>query len=319
MHDLAPILQDWMDGAHRFALAFVVRTSGSAPRPIGSAMAVREDGLIAGSVSGGCVEGAVVQAAHRALKSGHGELLEFGPETDAVLFEVGLSCGGGLAVWVAPTDGGVAWRKLLEAIRSRQPADLFLSLCSERPRAAVQTAAGVWGDEALLSASENVFRRRFEPAYRLLVVGAVHIAIPLVGMAKRMGWETVVVDPRSAFAVPERFPDPPEQLLPEWPDRAFERIGIDARTFVVTLTHDPKIDDPALAIALRSPAAYVGALGGSKTQEKKRATLREMGLSEDSMSRLHGPVGLDLGAESPEEIAVSILAEIVKHIREAKT
>jgi xanthine dehydrogenase accessory factor len=293
MRDLAPTVLLWLDEGHSFALAFVVKTAGSSPRPIGAAMAVREDGLIAGSVSGGCVEGAVVEAALRAIKTGRGEMLSFGSDSEA-----GLSCGGEIRVWVQSASPHASqWRSLFGAIQSREFASFALDFHPEKPNVKVWT-----GKEAEISKSDWAFTEAVPPARRLVIVGAVHIAVALVGLARKMAWETIVIDPREAFARRDRFPEPPDRLMAQWPQAALEDIRLDSDTCFVTLTHDAKIDDDALAIALKSNASYVGALGGRKTQEKRRTSLLARGVSEPELARLHGPVGLDLGAESPEEI-----------------
>jgi xanthine dehydrogenase accessory factor len=328
MRDIAPTLKQWLDEGRRFAVASVIGTSGSAPRSNGSAMGVREDGLIVGSVSGGCVEGAVAEAAMRTLRNGVPELLEFGPETEARLFEVGLSCGGAIRVWVEPATDGAAWLALVAALLAGKPVSRATRLSPSHASLAVVTDRAATGDQALAQfvqsqgpapgshiiefEGDEVFVDRQPSVERLVIVGAVHIAVPLVKFANELGMETIVVDPRSAFARAERFPIQPDLLIAKWPEEAFAELGLDARTHVVSLTHDSKIDDRAIYAAAKGGAVYIGALGGSKTQEKRRSALAEMGLSPEDLARIHGPVGLDIGAESPEEIALSIIAEIVK-------
>jgi xanthine dehydrogenase accessory factor len=289
MRELAPTLLEWIAEGKPFALATVVHAQGSAPRPSGSAMAVRADGLLAGSVSGGCVEGAVAEAAQRVMRTGRPELLEFGPETEAVLFEVGLSCGGQIRVLVEPAPSDGSLQPFLHRVGTGQKAERLLEL-----------------------PEGGSFELRVPAAPRLIVVGAVHISVALVSLAKELGFRTVVVDPRTAFAVSERFPVPPDELHCAWPEPTLEKLRPGPGDAVVALSHDPKLDDPALIWALRAGVGYVGALGSARTQDRKRAALREGGLSEDEIARVHGPVGLDIGAATPEEIALSILAEIVR-------
>lgn len=288
MRDLAETLAAWTREGKRFALASVVDVSGSAPRGVGSSMAVREDGLIAGSVSGGCVEGAVVDAALHALKSGEPEMLEFGAESDASLWSVGLSCGGEIKVWVEPIQIDLEWNEFLERLQKGDPA------------------------ERTLDVPDGKVVQSFPARERLFIVGAVHIAIPLVKFASEMGMDVTVIDPREAFAREERFASMPCKLINEWPEKALSSVTFDERTYLVVLAHDPKIDDKALYAALRGGAGYVGALGGRKTQMKRRDTLCRMGLTDEELDRIYGPIGLDIGAESPEEIALSIIAQIVK-------
>jgi len=325
MRDLAPTLIAWNAAGHRFALATVVGASGSSPRPVNSSMTVRDDGLIAGSVSGGCVEGAVVAAAQRALTSGKPELLEFGPTSDAVLFEVGLSCGGQIRVWVEAIEPSEPWGAFVDALANGEYAARALRLSSEDPAISYRVGSRVFGDPDLAEVSQNVDVEKgpvFVAAYpareRLVIVGAVHIAVHLVRLAKGLGFETVVIDPRQAFAQPERFPDPPVRLIAQWSEKALAELGIDANTFLVTLSHDSKIDDPALFAAVRGGAAFVGALGSRRTQVEKRCNLMRMGLSEEEVAQITGPVGIDIGSVTPEEIALSIMAQIVQAKRGSK-
>lgn len=337
MRGVAATALEWTAAGHRWALATVVRTRGSSPRPSGAAMAVRDDGLVAGSVSGGCVEGAAVSEALKVLDTGRPRLLEFGEASDDG-WEVGLSCGGSIQVWVErpalEEDGpaGTAWWDVLRLAEAGRGAVRIASLDPQRPAHLVWRPGGeVTGDlepEAWTPVAAGAYERREErvlerdgvpcfvqvlaPPDRLLIVGAVHIAVPLVRMARDLGFATEVVDPRSAFAADERFPDAPDRLVCAWPQEAFENHPPDAETYAALLTHDPKIDDPALELLLRSPAPYIGALGGRSTQSARRERMRAQGFSEADLERIRGPVGLPIGAETPEEIAVAILAEIVQ-------
>jgi len=313
MRELAPTLAEWRKNERRFALATVVRASGSAPRGFGSVMAVREDGLIAGSVSGGCVESAVVESAMRVLSTGRGERLSFGATSEAVLFEVGLSCGGQIEVWVEPFVQPEDWASFLALLGERKPLLRLVSLSPENPGWSYRVGDLVHGALELEALPEELRLEICLPLPpRLILIGAVHIAVALTALAKPLGYEVVVADPRSTFAKGERFPIPPDRLMAAWPSDVFEELGIDQETYVVTLSHDAKIDDPALAIALRSSAPYVGALGSRKTQEARKGYLLENGVSEEQWNKLHGPVGLDLGAHTPEEIALGILAQITQ-------
>ena len=306
----------WHRDGRGAALATVVQTWGSAPRPVGSQLAVSGRSEIAGSVSGGCVEGAVVAEALDAMETGRSTILEFGVSDDEA-FAVGLACGGTIRVMVEPVDDGLVdvLEGLAEAAASGEPA-------------AYAVDTGSW-DRRLLRPGDALAEGRlasdrsgFEgetfvavrnPPLRLIVVGGVHIAQPLVAMARLAGYAPTVVDPREAFASPDRFPD--TALRHDWPDEALAALRIDARTAVVMLTHDPKLDDPALLVALRSPAFYVGALGSTRTHAKRLARLTEAGLGEAEAARLHAPIGLDIGAASPAEIALAILAEMTARLR----
>ena len=279
----------WSDAGQRVALATVISTWGSSPRPPGSQLAVGERGELAGSVSGGCVEAAVVQEALEVLRTGAPTTLEFGV-TAGRAWEVGLPCGGRIRVHVEPAPAA-RLGELVAALAARERVERVLEL---------------EGGER--------FSVVIEPPVRLVIVGAVHLAQPLASMARVAGYDVTVVDPRPAFATEERFPG--VTLERGWPAEAVPRLGLDARTALVALSHDRRFDDPALEAALRSDAFYVGALGSRKTQAALRTRLREAGLPEPAVSRLHGPVGLDLGARTPAEIAIEILAELVAALRE---
>jgi xanthine dehydrogenase accessory factor len=263
MREIARELERWRDrGDERFALATVQATRRSAPRPVGSRLAVSEQGELAGSVSGGCVEGEVAVVARDVLAGGEPRLLTFGI-SDEQAGSVGLPCGGEIDV----------------SIERLPLSDL----------------------ERLVEESAPV---------KLLVFGAVDIADALCRTATDLGWDTVVADPRATFATRERIAGAGE-LLVEWPEAVLERMAPDGKTAVVVLTHEERFDLPALVGALRSDAFYVGAIGSRRTQERRRERLVEEGLSQDELERLAGPTGLDVGAETPAETAVSILAEIL--------
>lgn len=280
----------WIDAGQRVALATVVSTWGSSPRPPGSQLAVSERGELAGSVSGGCVEAAVVQEALEVLRTGAPRTVEYGV-TAGRAWEVGLPCGGRIRVHVEPAPTAELGA-ILRALAARERVERLLDLGDGEP-----------------------FRVVLEPAVRLVIVGAVHLAQPLARMARVAGYDVTVVDPRPAFATAERFPD--VTLDRGWPAEAVPRLGLDARSALVALSHDRRLDDPALEAALRSEAFYVGALGSRKTQAALRERLRAAGFAEPAVTRVHGPVGLDLGAVTPAEIAVEILAELVAALREA--
>jgi xanthine dehydrogenase accessory factor len=295
-------------------------------------MGVREDGLVCGSVSGGCVETAVIEAAQAALADGAPKELLFEAVTEDSVWDVGLSCGGRIQILVEPDPmlrDPEPWRLISERTKADQPTVLITSYDPPERRTWIpgeQDPLGgkVEGAYVRRSSTEvevegkRYFLNVLGIRERLLIVGSVHIAVPLVKFAKTLGFETVVADPRAAFADIERFPTPPDQIVVEWPEQAFEQIGLTADTYAAVLTHDPKIDDVALAILLKSPVAYIGALGSRVTQAKRRAILIGLGFSEDEISRIHGPIGLNIGARSPEEIALSIAAEIVQ-VRRSRT
>jgi xanthine dehydrogenase accessory factor len=338
MRDILSELDNWCAENKPIALATVIQTWGSSPRRAGAKMALTPDGKIAGSVSGGCVEGAVYETGVEVLKSNRPQLLHFGV-ADETAWEVGLACGGSIDIFVKPLD-----KSFFETLRSllveeqsavlltvvRGPDELLGreilvrddgSITGARTNqfdkqaldVARETLAQGESRRAMLNEDNEdveVFMEVILPPPTLIAVGGVHITIALMALAKTLGYRTVVVDPRSAFGNEERFPNV-DQLIPLWPGEAFRQVPITRSTAVAMLTHDPKLDDPALKIALPSSAFYVGALGSKTTQAKRRQRLLDDGLTEDQLNRLHGPIGLEIGAGTPEEIAMSIMAEIV--------
>jgi xanthine dehydrogenase accessory factor len=334
MNDILPEITRWRERGDRIALATVVAVQRSAPRAPGAKMAVSEQGEISGGVSGGCVEGAVVEVAEQVMGGTPPQLVHFGI-ADSEAWDVGLPCGGEIDVWVqeytpsrfeeiAREGGRAAEVTLLEG--ARPGAKLLIEADGARSGS---LGAPELDDEAVRAAGELVWTDSSErrgplfidviaPAPRLILFGAVDIAAPLCTLARAAGWRPYVVDPRARFATPERFPDA-EEVIADWPDEAFARLGgIDPATSIVVLTHDPKLDDAALTIALRSPARFVGAMGSRRAQASRRERLLAAGMGEDGLERLSAPVGLDLGAIGREETALSILAEVVasRHGRE---
>ena len=336
MRDILHDLDSWRAGDNRsIALATVIQTWGSSPRRAGAKMALTPDGKITGSVSGGCVEGAVFEEGVQALKSNRPKLLHFGV-ADETAWEVGLACGGSIEVFVKPLD--VELFKSLRSVLKEEDTAVLLTvvrgsdellgrelllkddgtvtgtisneLNGQALNLARETLVQGESRRAKLNEDVEVFMEVLLPPPTLIAVGGVHITIALMALAKTLGYRTVVVDPRSAFGSDERFPHV-DKLIPKWPQDAFQEIPLTRSTAVAMLTHDPKLDDPALKIALPSPAFYVGALGSKTTQAKRRKRLLEDGLTEEQLNRLHGPIGLEIGAGTPEEIAMSIMAEIV--------
>ncbi|KIC10034.1 XdhC/CoxI family protein [Leisingera sp. ANG-M1] len=307
---------EWHQSGSGAALATVVQTWGSAPRRTGSQLVVSGEGQIQGSVSGGCVEGAVVMEALEALEDGKHRLLEFGV-SDEDAFAVGLACGGTIKVLVEPVGSALPealLQELVQARASRTPVAYEVNLATgtrrlvrgDYPDRMRMDRSGVEDDGETFVAVHN-------PPLRLVVVGAVHITQALVPMARIAGYDPVIIDPRAAFAAPERFPG--ETLMDDWPDEAVEKLGLDTRTALVLLTHDPKLDDPALQAALAADVFYIGALGSKKTHAARVSRMQEAGFTEEQINRIHGPIGLDIGAAGPAEIAVSILSEMTAVLR----
>jgi len=353
MKELLDTLTTWsadgMAGAD-IGRAVVVRTFGSAPRPEGAVLLYAKDGRIAGSVSGGCVEGAAAEEIDRARATGHARVIRYGI-SDEQAWDVGLACGGTIDVLVEPVApevvigaarGSVGARGQGSAVVTPLPADSppgefgphqpgdgappesELTVTDDGRLTGTLGSADL--DAALIEAATAALRRGlsrtvelggrslfvevFPVRPRLVMVGGVEVARSLVRLARELGFETVVVDGRTAFATPERFPDV-DRLVVGWPDEVAEEIGLGPNDAVAVLSHDVKFDEPAIVEALRRGCRYVGAVGSRKTQADRRARLLEAGVSEADLARLRGPVGLDLGGRAPAETALAILAEIV--------
>ncbi len=331
MRDIISTIDDWMQRYPVVALSTVISTWGSTPRPVGSHMAVNPSGEFVGSVSGGCVEGAVVEASLDVIRTGRPQMLEFGV-ADELAWNVGLACGGQIKVWVLPLTQEPVFINIRQGLIEGRTTVLVLPLEGSLAgqMAVVRDGQVVATDEALgpiaisaagrvVEAREpaafevagvHVFAQPYFPPPRLVVIGAVHTAVPLVSLAKVLGYHTTVVDARSAFATRERFPDA-DELMVKWPDEALAELAPDEATAVVVLTHDPKFDEPALSAALRSRAGYIGAIGSRKTSGERLERLRALGFGDEELARIHGPIGLDLGGRTPEEVALAIMAEIV--------
>ena len=312
MNDILPDLIRWRQAGDPIALATVIQTWGSSPRAVGAKMGVAPGGRMVGSVSGGCVEGAVIEAALETLQSQEPQLLHFGV-ADETAWEVGLACGGEIEVFVQPLDGEV-FEAQLGAIQDGAAAAALTILSGPAGLAGqslvwrggapvVNRLEGALADVAAQAAADALQEGR---GARLQLGQYVEAFVDVLLPPRTL----VIVDPRRAFGNQERFPFV-DRLVQSWPDQALLDLNLGRASAVAVLTHDPKLDDPALRVALPGPSFYVGALGSRKTQAKRRARLLEAGLTEAQLDRLHGPIGLDIGARSPEEIALAIMAEIV--------
>jgi len=339
MRELLEQIETWIDNGQSVALATVIKTWGSSPRPVGAGMALTVDGGMVGSISGGCVEGAVIDASLEVLKSGKTNRLHFGV-ADSEAWEIGLACGGEIEVFVrvfgrsqlevwktAFQTGQAFWSALLVGGEDKLLGkELILledgnKLGNDFPITQQQLIAKAVGEvktrgktfSQTIEADNlgELFLNRIQMKPTLIIVGGVHIAVPLVNLAEIVGFDVIVIDPRRLFGTEERFPGV-KQVLSEWPDKAFHKIQINDSTAIVMLTHDPKIDDPALKIALSSRAFYIGALGSKKTHKKRADRLAADGVESEKLNLIHAPIGLNLGGRSPEEIALAIMAEIVK-------
>jgi len=295
-------VRQWREQGSKVALATVVATRRSAPRPLGSKLAVSKAGDLAGSVSGGCVESDVAVQAREVLETGRPKLLSYGI-ADEDAWEVGLPCGGEIDVFLERLDD--------ELPDPETPQVIFTIVEGDRAGERwISTDGEVTRTQLLEQDGEQVFAEVLGPPPRLFVFGAVDLAEELCRAARGLGWRTAVADARARFATPERIPSA-EELVVAWPEEALQRFEPDDRTAVVVLTHEDRWDVPALAAALASDAFYVGALGSRRTQARRREQLLEAGISEEQLERLCGPAGLDLGAGTPAETALSILGEIL--------
>lgn len=338
MREVFAEIETWLKQGKRVAIATNVKKEGASLRPLGAKMAVTTAQEIAGSVTGGCIEGAVYEEAQPVIQSGQPKLLHYGIVNADTPWEVGLSCGGTLDVLVEALDSPV-WNALYPALKASLEENQLVSVATvisgaglgskmlvwpdgrrlgSLGSAALDESAAAWAQEQMRReetgwthlADSDVFVDVLPPNARMIVVGAVHIAIPLVALAKTLGYHTIVIDPRAAFASRERFPDV-DELITEWPSTALEKLHLDEGCYIAVISHDEKLDNPALLAALASPARYIGVLGTRKNYPKRLAVLREMGAAEESLHRLRAPIGINIGAVLPDEIALSILAEMV--------
>jgi len=338
MREIWQVVQQWQAEKQQVALATVVQVTGSSLRPEGSKLVISSGGAIHGSVTGGCVEGAVFEEAREVLKDGAPRLLSYGV-TNQQAWDVGLSCGGSVEILVEAMDTP-DWQAvlpplarvlaenqlaaLLTIIRGDDVGKKMLVLPDgqthgslgnkELDQEAIGNLPENWATrlplQITLKNGEELFADFIVPPPRLVIIGASHIAIPLVALANTLQFHTIVVDARSAFATRERFPHAHE-LIVGWPADVLQQLKLDAATCVVALSHDDKLDNPALLFAITSPARYIGALGSRTTNAKRLEDLRAEGAKEQDLKRIHAPVGLKIGARQPEEIALSIMAEIV--------
>jgi xanthine dehydrogenase accessory factor len=345
MRDISAGLRPLIEARRPFAMATIVGVRGSSPRPAGAAMVVDADGAALGSLSGGCVEGAVYTAAEEVLTSGEPVVETYGISDDDA-FSVGLTCGGVLDVLVQRIDGDQLdlLTEVLDALDAHAPIAIATVIDGPAPRGArlvvrPDSTSGTLGmtgldaavtDDArgLLAAGRDgtrhygpngerriddvaVLMQSFTPPARMLVFGAIDFAAAVARLGVFLGYHVTVCDARPVFANPARFPEAHEVVC-EWPHDFLARTVVDERTVICVLTHDPKFDVPLLEVAMRTPAMYIGAMGSRRTHADRLARLRERGLTEAELARLHSPVGLDIGARTPEETAVSIAAEIVQ-------
>ncbi len=306
VRDVLEHVREMQAAGERVAIATVVNTRRSAPRPLGSRLAVSDSGQMYGSVSGGCVESDVALRAAEVLAGGRPELVTYGISDDDA-FDVGLPCGGEIEVFIAPADA-----EEMDRVAANDAAGDRLAVTTVLTGAAAgsHTYAPGHGHSAATREDNDTFVENYAPPPLLMIFGAVDTAQHLSRIARQVGFRTVVSDARAKFATAERLPDA-DDIVVGWPAQAYERYTPDDATYVVTLTHDARFDEPALGPALRSPAPYIGALGSRRAQETRHRRLVDAGYTEAEIGRISGPLGLDIGANTPAETAVSIMAEIL--------
>jgi xanthine dehydrogenase accessory factor len=318
MRDILPTLARWQAAGRRVAIATVVERRGSAPRDPGASLALSDRGEIAGSVTGGCVEPSVLREAEEVLGGGPARLKEYGITDDAA-FEVGLSCGGTVGILIAELDTALV-PALAEAVQADRPVALTLvasgpAIGGQRLHDAAGGPVGRLlesGESALADVDgETVFVHALNPRPAMYIFGAIDHASALASVGKLLGYRVTVCDARAAFVTRERFPAA-DELVVEWPDRFLERAPVDATTVICVLTHDEKFDVPALVAALETPAVYIGAMGSKLTTAEREQRLRDAGVGDAGIARIHAPIGIAIGARSPEEVAVAIGAQIVE-------
>src|SRR5712664_3107411 len=302
MREVLSELKSWTKDGEQIALATVVETWGSSPRPLGSKMVVTRSGKMAGSVSNGCIEGAVFEEAQKVLKAREPKVAAFGVADD-VAFSVGLACGGHIEVFIQPF--AAVHEQLIELLDENRPATLRTNLVTGEATVSEGTPAG----SELARREGDWFVEPFRRPAHLIIVGAIHIAIPLHRLAKLMGYRVTIIDARAKFATKERFPEA-DELIVAWPDEAMKALTLDNSTYIVILTHDPKFDLPALRSVLGKDVGYIGAIGSRKTNQNRFEALREEGFTEEQLARVHGPIGLDLGGRGAEETALGIMAQV---------
>ena len=326
MVDILNEFESWLFEGVPFAMATVIKTWRSAPRQEGAAMLVSSQGTMVGSVSGGCVESSVVKAAQQMLQDHQpAKRLSYGV-TDEDAWSVGLSCGGQIEIWLETISEADIWKELIKHIRSGTGCVLVSGLEEKENFKTIHLGSSQENhmeDEDLTQLvkqaykhhktqiAEGYFLNVFPAKSRLIMIGAAHVTLDLVQLAKLYHFETIVIDPRGIFTKEERFEITPDQLITDWPAEVLPDMKLDADTYVVVLTHDPKIDDQALQIVLDANVAYLGALGSRKTHAKRTIRLKEAGVPEEQIERIYGPVGLSINARQPAEIALSIMAQII--------
>ncbi len=299
----------WINNEKKVAIATVISTWGSSPRQIGGQMSVNEDGEFIGSVSGGCVETSVIHEALACIKDGKHRIKDYGITND-LAWEVGLACGGSLKVLIQPLDFN---DKIINTVKrkiDKRERVCITSNCKTGSRKVISDINQELPKNSYFDKYNQIFYHIIEPRMRLFIIGGVHLAQALSSLANVCEYEIIIIDPRNYFANSERFPN--NRIINEWPDIAFKDLTLGKNDSIVALTHDPKIDDQAIKLALNSNIGYIGALGSKKTHDKRVQRLKKEGFNDLKISKIHAPIGIDINSKTPPEIAVSIIAELIK-------
>lgn len=337
MKDILTQILRWKSEGKPFAIARVIQTWGSSPRPVGSGLIISDTGEMAGSVSGGCVEGAVLKEAQKLIAQKIDKRLNYGVSDDEA-WSVGLTCGGKVQVYlqVFPADHTEAWSEFLKSLEANKSCGLITSLTDG---VSANTFIAQDGnrvgdplpDDVVIKAREALVNRTCEVVTagetqyfihviprrsQMLIIGAAHITADLVLLAHLYDFETVVIDPRGVFATNTHFTQPPDKMVEQYPSEALQDFPLNANTYAVILSHDPKIDDDALLVLLKSKVAYIGALGSRKTHEKRVIRLKQEGFSDENINRIEAPIGVDIHAQGAKEIALSIMGAVIRRKNE---
>jgi xanthine dehydrogenase accessory factor len=328
MIDIVSSIRKLKKEGKAMAIATVVKTWKSSPRPVGSSLVITADGEMIGSVSGGCVESTVVRQGLKVIESGTAIQMHFGV-SDEDAWEVGLSCGGELEVFIQPFFSEAIWKKMDDLLERDQGFSILMGLEGQTQHSLITASGEIFGDSVDKSTLTEIEKAYYEGDSKtlnnelqfllvlpkkpmLIMIGAAHVTVALTEMARMFGFETLLIDPRAAFAEETIYSVKPDQIKTAWPQQILPNLDLNKNTYSVILSHDPKIDDEALKILLKSNIRYIGALGSKKTHAKRVQRLTDHGFSMAQINKISAPIGLDIGSKMPREIALSIMAEIIK-------
>ena len=305
---------EWLKSGNNVAIATVISTWGSSPRQVGGQMAVDQNSNVIGSVSGGCVENSVIFESLDAIKDRKHRIKDYGITND-LAWEVGLACGGQLKILIQPLDkNDEIIFHMYDSFKNRKKI-IIKNDCKSGKRKIISKLNNKKQSASFYDADNQIFYHILEPKPRIFIIGGVHLGQALSNFANLCDYEVFIIDPRNSFANKNRFPK--DKIINDWPDKAFENFEFNQSDILVTLTHDPKIDDLAIIKALNSRIGYIGCLGSKKTHQNRVQRLEKIGFKEKEIKKIHAPIGLDISSKTPQEICISILAEIIKFYRKS--